>query len=57
MVVGITSDIIIPPVEQRFLADKLPLGGMRLIESDFGHDGFLVENEKLNAIIKPFLES
>ncbi len=55
MVVGITSDIIIPPVEQEFLAKYLPLGELRLIESDFGHDGFLVENEKLNEIIKPFL--
>ncbi len=57
MVVGITSDIIIPPVEQEFLARHLPKGQMCLIESDFGHDGFLVESEKLNEIIKPFLES
>ncbi len=56
MVVGITSDIIIPPVEQQFLANHLPQGEMQLIESDFGHDGFLVESEKLNYIIKPFLE-
>ncbi len=56
MVVGITSDIIIPPVEQEFLARALPKGEMRLIESDFGHDGFLVESEKLNELIKPFLE-
>jgi homoserine O-acetyltransferase len=56
MVVGITSDIIIPPVEQRFLAHALPRGKMRLIESDFGHDGFLVEHEKLNALIRPFIE-
>jgi homoserine O-acetyltransferase len=55
LVVGITSDIIIPPVEQQALARALPLGEMRLIESDFGHDGFLVESEKLNEIIKPFL--
>jgi homoserine O-acetyltransferase len=56
MVIGITSDIIIPPSEQGFLARHIPNGKMNLIESDFGHDGFLVENEKLNAIIKPFLE-
>jgi homoserine O-acetyltransferase len=56
MVVGISSDIIIPPVEQEFLARTLPRGEMRIIESAFGHDGFLVENQKLNAILKPFLE-
>ncbi|MDR2912428.1 MAG: homoserine O-acetyltransferase [Alistipes sp.] len=56
MVVGITTDIIIPPVEQELLARHIPRGEMHLIESDFGHDGFLVESEKLNKIIKPFLE-
>jgi homoserine O-acetyltransferase len=55
MVVGITSDIIIPPIEQETLARLLPKGEMHLIESDFGHDGFLVEHEKLNEIIKPFI--
>jgi homoserine O-acetyltransferase len=56
MVIGITSDIIIPPSEQEFLARHIPCGEMHLIESDFGHDGFLVESDKLNDIIKPFIE-
>jgi homoserine O-acetyltransferase len=56
MVVGITTDIIRPPVEQQFLARGLPGGQLRLIESDFGHDGFLVESGKLNEIIKPFID-
>ncbi len=56
MVVGITSDIIIPLVEQEFLCRHIPNAGLSLIESDFGHDGFLVESEKLNAIITPFIE-
>lgn len=56
LVVGITTDIIIPPVEQEFLAKHIPDAQMRLIESDFGHDGFLVESEKLNEIIEPFLK-
>jgi homoserine O-acetyltransferase len=57
MVVGISSDIIIPPSEQETLARLLPRGEMRLIESDFGHDGFLVEHKKLNDIITPFLNA
>jgi homoserine O-acetyltransferase len=28
-----------------------------LIESEFGHDGFLVEHEKLNNIIKNFINT
>jgi homoserine O-acetyltransferase len=55
-VVGITTDIIIPTIEQEFLVRLLPHGEMRLIESDFGHDGFLVESKKLNEIINPLLE-
>jgi homoserine O-acetyltransferase len=55
MVIGITSDIIIPPSEQELLARHIPLGEMYLIESDFGHDGFLVESRKLDEIIVPFL--
>ena len=30
---------------------------MELIVSDFGHDGFLVEHAKLDAILGPFIES
>ncbi len=56
MVIGITSDIIIPIVEQEFLSRHIPGAELSLIESDFGHDGFLVESEKLNAIIKPYIE-
>lgn len=57
IVVGITTDIIIPPVEQELLARHIPRAEMKLIESDFGHDGFLVEAEKLNEIIEPFLKN
>jgi homoserine O-acetyltransferase len=56
MVVAISSDIIIPPSEQQALAGALPRARMQIIESAFGHDGFLVESDKLNEIIKPFIE-
>ncbi len=56
MVIGITSDIIIPITEQNFLYRHIPGAEIRLMNSDFGHDGFLVESEKLNAIITPFIE-
>ncbi len=54
-IVGITTDIILPPVEQEFLAGHLPDARFHLIESDFGHDGFLVEHRKLNDIFAPFI--
>jgi homoserine O-acetyltransferase len=56
MVIGITTDIIIPVIEQEFLCRHIPDAQLSIIESDFGHDGFLVESAKLNEIIKPFIE-
>ncbi len=55
LVVGITTDIIFPPDELRELTAALPQGRYEEIESRFGHDGFLVENDRLNALIQPFM--
>ena len=57
MVIGISSDIIFPVSEQIYLYRHIPSATIRLLSSDFGHDGFLVEHEKLNAILKPFINS
>ncbi|MCL2562244.1 MAG: homoserine O-acetyltransferase [Rikenellaceae bacterium] len=56
LVVGITTDIIFPVEEQRFLCDRIHGARLEILESEFGHDGFLVEHDKLNTIIKPFIE-
>jgi homoserine O-acetyltransferase len=56
MIIGIGTDIIIPVIEQEFLYSHIPNAELAVIESDFGHDGFLVESPKLNHIIKPFIE-
>lgn len=55
MVVGISSDILFPVSEQVFLYKYIPDCQLRLIDSPFGHDGFLVEYDKLNALLKPFI--
>lgn len=57
MVIGITSDILFPPAEQRFIAEHIP--GARYVEisSFYGHDGFLVETETLTHEISNFLKS
>lgn len=55
-VVGINSDMLIPTTEQRFLAKNLPLGKYYEVVSCFGHDGFLIEIEAINAILKEHLE-
>ena len=56
MVIGITSDILFTVDDARFLADHIPGAELHTIESDFGHDGFLVEHEKLNSLLLKFLE-
>lgn len=50
-VVGITTDIVFTPAEMRSLAAAIPGGRYFEIESDFGHDGFLVEHQQLNRLL------
>ena len=52
LVVAISSDILFPPDSIRHLADNIPGSQFTVMESDFAHDGFLVEHEKLNEIIQ-----
>lgn len=53
--VGISSDILCPPQEQRHLAAHLPLCRYEEINSAYGHDGFLVEYEKIGALLNDWL--
>lgn len=57
VVVGITTDIIFTPAEMRALAAAIPGARYRQIASPFGHDGFLVEHEQLNDILRPFIHA
>ncbi len=56
LVVGITSDILFTTAEARVLAELIPDAQLATIESNFGHDGFLVEHEKLNRLIQNFMQ-
>ncbi len=55
LVVAITSDILFPPSDHDVMVDNIPDVRYHLIDSDFGHDGFLVEHKQLNEIILNFL--
>lgn len=55
LVVGIDSDIIFTPEEIKTLADMIPNSTIHEISSRMGHDGFLIENDQLTEIIKPFM--
>ena len=55
LVVGITTDIVVPPYEVKELASKIPGASYAEIESRFGHDGFLVEHQQLHEVFNPFI--
>ena len=55
LVVGIRSDILFPVEEQEFLARHIPQGSLVVIESPYGHDGFLVETETIGRHLLAFL--
>jgi homoserine O-acetyltransferase len=56
LVIGISSDLLYPINEQRFLVKHIPGARLEIIESFYGHDGFLLEDEKLTTIFKEFLK-
>ena len=55
--VGISTDILFPLIEQQCLANYIPNTVYAEVESDFGHDGFLIESKKLALIISKFLNN
>jgi homoserine O-acetyltransferase/O-succinyltransferase len=54
LVIAISSDILFPPTEQKFLAAHIPGASLVVIHSFYGHDGFLLEYEKISAAINSF---
>ena len=55
-ILSIDSDNLIPPSQQKKLADHLPNNVHHLITSDFGHDGFLIEAPTINDLILKWRE-
>lgn len=47
LVIGISSDILFPPAEQKRIADGIPGATFIEIDSSYGHDGFLIEFESM----------
>ncbi|HEY5457296.1 MAG TPA: homoserine O-acetyltransferase [Acidothermaceae bacterium] len=57
VVAGVDSDRLYPLVLQRELADCIPttVGGLRVVHSEFGHDGFLIERDAVGALVRETL--
>jgi homoserine O-acetyltransferase len=57
VVAGITSDRLYPLRLQQELADLLPgCSGLQVVDSIYGHDGFLVETEAVGTLVRQTLE-
>ncbi len=55
LLVAITTDVLFPVEMLQYICRNTPNSHLKIIESDFGHDGFLVEGDKLNRLIINFL--
>lgn len=55
LVIGISTDLLFPPQEQRYLAQNIAKARYAEIHSDLGHDGFLTEAEKVGHLIRTML--
>jgi len=57
IVAGVDSDRLYPLVLQRALAAGIPttVGGLRIVHSDVGHDGFLIERDAVGALVRETL--
>ncbi len=52
IVIGIESDLLFPIEEQKKLASEIKNAKFEKIDSIYGHDGFLIEYEQLENIIR-----
>ncbi|HTY57449.1 MAG TPA: homoserine O-acetyltransferase [Bacteroidota bacterium] len=53
--IGISSDILYPPGEQKAIASAIPDAVYTEIDSPHGHDAFLIEFDAMNALLRQFL--
>jgi len=54
--ISFTHDLLYPAEGMVSWLKKQPVASWEIIETDFGHDGFLVEFEKWSCFIQKFLQ-
>jgi homoserine O-acetyltransferase/O-succinyltransferase len=55
-IIGISSDVLCPVAEQKFMAENMPNATYIEINSAYGHDGFLVEIDKITEHTRKWLD-
>jgi homoserine O-acetyltransferase len=51
LIISISSDLLFPVADQLYLQQHIPSAKHYIIESNYGHDGFLIETKKIDEII------
>lgn len=55
LVISISSDLLFPPHEQELIAAHIHKAVYAVIDSDYGHDGFLLEYDRIGKAISQFI--
>ena len=56
LVVAVDTDRLFPPVQSERIAAGIPgAGPVRTVHSDYGHDGFLIEEDQVGPLVAEFL--
>ena len=56
LVIAVDSDRLFPPAQSERIAAGIPDASLHTIHSDYGHDGFLIEEDLVGAYVQEFLE-
>jgi len=56
LVIGIQSDLLFPMEEQTYIANHIPGARLEIIDSIYGHDGFLIESSAIASRVNALLE-
>ena len=54
--IGISSDVLYPPAEQMAIASAIPGAVYAELNSPHGHDAFLIEFDRMNRLLRDFLD-
>lgn len=57
LVIAISSDMLYPVSEQEHIAKCIPGAVLEIIDSFYGHDGFLLEDEKLTYLLSRLINN
>ncbi|MFT7120141.1 MAG: homoserine O-acetyltransferase [Neolewinella sp.] len=55
LIISIDTDVLFPTEEQSLLSRHIPITRMDVMQSDYGHDGFLVETKTIGELLASFL--